>query len=151
MNYRIIPAILILIAFAACNQGQNNRLIPDLERRSHDDSIKQQAVEEMKSILESKFALTDSANRIEQEVSALEHDLVNVKAEIAVQNDKLNKIKEFRLLRSSGKRESQIREAEIVINTLSNESIRLQNLILNLQIRLDNFNREIRNSSETDN
>jgi len=143
MTLRITFLAGILVVLVACNPGRNDRLIKEVDQRAHDDSLKHES--DKKHSDEIKSAISDSISGIQKEVSFLEKELINVKAELEVQKDKLPRIKAFKFLRSTKERESQIRQQVKIISSLEDKSIQMQDRILNLQIRLDNFQREIQN------
>jgi len=148
MNFKFIFFAIILTSITACGPSQKEILVREAEQKAHDDSIKHVAKEEMKYKLEQKFAISDSIKRIETEVLKLKQAIFDAKAEYEIRNERLASIKEFQLLRSRNRKESEIRDQVKVLYNLENLKSELANKLVNLQVRLDFFNSEIRNYSD---
>ncbi len=109
------------------------------------DSIRRNA--EKKVELEIKQAIADSLNRIEKDIADVKQAIGHAKAEYQVQTDKLGKIRKFKLLRNKEEREMQIRAQSDVLYKPESRISELEYQLVNLQVRLDYFNSEIRNNA----
>lgn len=148
MKSQTILLLLFLAIITSCGPNKSDKLIQEAEKRAHDDSVKRVAENEMKLKLEKKYAISDSIVRIESEITIAKQAIGNAKAEYEVQSDKLSSIKGFKFLRSRGDREAQIRDQVKVIYDLESMKNELVNKLINLQVKLDYFNSEIRKYSD---
>lgn len=148
MNYRVIVIALSLMCLISCKPDQSGRLIPDLDQRTHDDSVRQKAEKEMKFKLETRFSLLDSVAGFEKEVTSIGLKLHGIESELELQKGKLAGLMEFKLFRSENKHKEQISEQKRVINVLEDDLIKFNDLKMNLQIRLEYFENEIRRTRE---
>ncbi len=145
MTSKLAIVLLILLVFSACKPGQQESIIKSAEQNAHKDSVRRNA--EKKVELEIKQAIADSVNRIEKDITDVKRAIGQAKAEYQVQTDKLGKIKKFKLLRNKEEREMQIRAQSDVLYRLESRISELEYQLVNLQVRLDYFNSQIRNDT----
>lgn len=148
MSYRILVIAFVLICIISCKPDRSGRLIPELDQRMHDDSVKYKAEQDMKIKLETKFSLLDSISSIEKEISSIGLKLDALETELVLKKNKLAGIKEFKLFRSENKREQQVAEQLRIISILEDKLIKFRDVKMNLQIRLDDYEGEIRRIKE---
>lgn len=134
--------VLTFLVWLGCG-NEKSKMIEAAEQRAHDDSIRKATEELITMKLEKKQALNDSVNAYTQKLKELREKLRQDEIELEVQKDKLLQIKEFQWFRTKAEREQQIRDQMRLITDLEEEIQRLRNQILELEIKQENFRREL--------
>jgi hypothetical protein len=148
MSYRILIIVFFILFISSCKHDRNGRLIPDLDQRVHDDSVKQRAEQDMKFKLETTYSLRDSIAGIELEISSIRLKLIDKETELAAQNEKMANITEFQLFRSKSKREEQITNQQKIISKVEDDLNKLNDVKMNLEIRVDDYKTQILRTRE---
>lgn len=138
--------VLIFLTFSSCGPGQQGSLIKEAEKNAYNDSIKRNA--EMRLLQETESTILDSLSRIEQEIALTEKSIGKAKADYEIQLDKLAKIKKFKLFRNKAERETQIREQSDVLYKYEKLKSELEYKLVNLQVKLDYYNAQLREVRE---
>ena len=145
MTGKTVLFLIVLFAVSACTPAQQESLIKSAEQNALNDSLRRKA--EMKVLKDRIQAFSDSVISIEKEIDSVSVAIGLAKAEYQVQNDQLEKIKKFKLLRSKDEREQQIRSQSDVLYAIEKHISALEYQLVNLQVRLDYFKSEMNKSS----
>jgi hypothetical protein len=146
MTSRLSIPVLILLILSSCGPGQQGSLIEEAEKNAFNDSIKRNA--EMRLLQETESTIMDSLTKIEQEIALTEKSIGKAKADYEIQLDKLAKIKKFKLFRNKAERETQIREQSDVLYKHEKLKSELEYKLVNLQVKLDYYNTQLREVRE---
>lgn len=146
MTSRLSIPVLILLILSSCGPGQQGSLIEEAEKNAFNDSIKRNA--EMRLLQETELTIMDSLTKIQQEIALTEKSIGRAKAEYEIQLDKLAKIKKFKLFRNKAEREIQIRDQSDVLYKHEKLKSELEYKLVNLQVKLDYYNAQLREVRE---
>lgn len=125
---------IILCTFIACGPSTEEKA---MQQKNHDEALIKAGEEKMQL----KMAWQDSVKRFESMKQDYENQLIEEKATLEAENDRMNQIKEFELLRSQTEREEQIKDQKILI----------QRIEKNIEILKNNINVCTGNIKESEN
>jgi hypothetical protein len=109
--------VLLAISLFVISCGNNAAEQAAVQQR-RDDSIRNAAVAETQRKFEQKEALEGELTAARNTINALRQRIETETAELQVAIDRLERIKQFKVLRTAAEREQQISEQTIVITRL---------------------------------
>lgn len=120
MNRSLVLCTLILIS---CGPGAEERA---RLQKAREDSIRVATEHATKVRIEKKLALIEEIKQAEAQQEGQENRLSLLKADVEVQKDKLNTIKQPQFLRTPQERERAIKSQVLIIEQAEKEVISLQ-------------------------
>jgi septal ring factor EnvC (AmiA/AmiB activator) len=135
---------LTLITLLACGPSVKEKEAKEKAEKTKMDSVAKATESEIRQKMENKQALIDSIKNLKSNSQTMEMELVNAKADLAVANDKMRKIKEWQIGRTNSERENQIRQQTISIDFLEKK---VNNLFMAIQLskeKIRNFESELK-------
>ena len=128
MKNIILFSILAGIILVGCSNSQQEK---EKAQKATLDSLTNviKATQERKAVIDSvaitvkenedqKFSLRDQISDLTNQISGTKKRMRSLKANLEVEYNRLEKIKEFQLLRTSDEREAQIRNQSLVIQNV---------------------------------
>lgn len=114
----IFILFVIYLPISACGPSASEQ---QRAQQNREDSIK--------NAIETKYAMEEELKNEISSLHKMQTDLENAKATLEVEKDKLNKIKEFHVLRGTSDRELQIKNQSLIIQTLEDKIVQLSQSI----------------------
>ncbi|MGE5410985.1 MAG: hypothetical protein ACM3MI_08495 [Clostridiales bacterium] len=105
-------------------------------QKAREDSIKIAVANDFKARLEIKTELEKNLLDFESQYGGTQNRLQMFKGELEVQKDRLDRIKEFHLMRTPEEREAQIRAQVILLDSIKNEIPKVEAILLSLDNKI---------------
>ncbi len=137
-----IKAILLLFILSSCGPSAEERAA--IQQR-HDDSVKNVAVRETQKKMENLQEIKDKLEGLNKRTVTYKSELANLKADLDVANDKLKHIKEFHMLRTDSDREQQIRNQDLVIQSIEENIQKYTSAIAECEQLIPQLQQQLRN------
>lgn len=131
----------IVCTLASCGPSAEEKAA--IERRKN-DSIARAVEEETIHRMETKRRLEDSLAQMHDHIAFLKIELSDTKADLAVEQDRMSRIKEWQFLRSPQERDEQIRTQSLIIDDLHRSIESLEEDIGKFEKGIGKLEREVK-------
>lgn len=138
---KILLYPLILLQFAQCgpNQAEQAEM-----QKAREDSIVLATQRSTQLRMEKKLTITNQIQNLEAELDGKSLRLSVLKADLVVQRDKLNRVKQPQFLRTPQDRESQIRSAVLAIEQTEKSIATLESEVMSASEKLTSLKQELK-------
>ena len=140
---KLIPLILITILLSNCNNSEKQAAAQKAREQFIADSVSQSIQSAAAAAAAAKQALENQKAEAQKTISALTEQQYQLqqanaqaKANLTAAQDNLRSVSEFHLLRNSGERQAEIRNASLKVNELQQSITNLQQQYIEVQNNL---------------
>ena len=114
---------------------------PSAEERAQ---IQQQREDSIKNAIEHKYAIENEFKESNQKLQNLRSQLENERANLEVENAKMNDLKGFKFLRTENEKEQQIKDQSLKIQSIQDNIAALEKNMTQIQEQLSSLESEIK-------